>query len=231
MVMTLVTLFSLREWKCKNKEKKREGERERESVENRGTVTRSSRTKEPMSKSTTELVSNMQKKVTEAALQLERRWTYAALRRVSPVIWRALHEQRDLFAEVCVTGRPREIVDHGEATVRGYQAAVQALEAAEEPDDAYMLGVDLVTGLKVAIGQQRAAVHRVMEVHGNAVIWVTPDEVARMLAGLESFKAIGAVKKMFPGAEVIDRYEAEGNLDDSGSDCGGGIDESESEEA
>jgi hypothetical protein len=173
-----------------------------------------------MSGSTTTLIANMHKKISEAAQLLEARWTMAALRRVSPGIALALHEQRNLYAEVCVTGRPREIVDHGEALVRGYHAAVKALEAAAEPDDAYQLGHDLVTGLKVAIGQQKAAIERVRNIHGAQVIWVTPDEVARMLAGVESFKFIGAVKRLFPGAEVIDRYpdDGEGGLDAEGEE-------------
>ena len=83
------------------------------------------------------------------------------------------------------------------------------MQNAQIEDDAYMLGTDLVTGTKVAIGTQKAAAQRVRQIHGNNVIWLTPDEVARMLAGLESFKTIGAVKKLFPGAEVIDRYPDE----------------------
>lgn len=162
-----------------------------------------------MSKSTTPLIANLTKRVTEAALYLEARWTYAALKRVDPDVWLRLHEQRNLFTEACITGRPRDIVDQGEALVRGYQVAVQVLEKAEAPDDAYMLGHDLVTGLTVAIGQQKAAVQRVREIHGNKVVWLTPDEVARMLAGVESFKTIGAVKRLFPGAEILDRYPEE----------------------
>lgn len=163
--------------------------------------------------STTQLVANLSRRVSEAAQSLEERWTYAALRRVDQDIAQRLHEQRNLFAAACVTGGAREIVAHGEALCRGYAAAVRALETSGEADDAYVIGVDLVTGLKVAIGQQRAALNRIRQVHGDKVIWVTPDEVARMLAGMESFKVIGAVKKLFPGAELLDRYEEEGNND------------------
>jgi hypothetical protein len=164
-----------------------------------------------MSKSTTALVLNMQGRASEAAALLESRWTYATLRRRTPDIARRLHEQRNLFAEACVRGRAREIVEHGEALCRGYVLAARVLEEAGEHDDAYLFGVDLVTGLKVAIGAQRAALARIRQVHGEDVVWLTPDEVARIMAGIESFKAIGAVKKMFPGAEIVDRYEDEGN--------------------
>jgi hypothetical protein len=166
--------------------------------------------------STSKLVETLSKRVSETAQLLEARWTYAALRRVSSDIATRLHQQRQLFVEACVRGSARDIVTQGEALIRGYQAATAALERAGEEDDAYVIGVDLVTGLKVAIGQQRAALNRIREVHGDKVIWVTPDEVARMLAGMESFKVIGAVKKLFPGAEVLDRFEEEGNNDDEG---------------
>lgn len=166
-----------------------------------------------MSKSTTPLVLNLQKRTSESAALLESRWTYATLRRRDPEIARRLHDQRNLFAEACVTGRAREIVDHGEALCRGYATAVRVLEESGEQDDAYLVGVDLVTGLKVAIGAQRAALARIRQVHGEDVIWLTPDEVARIMAGIESFKTIGAVKKMFPGAEILDRYEDEGSAE------------------
>jgi hypothetical protein len=179
-----------------------------------------------MSKSTTQLVLNMQRKTSESAVLLESRWTYATLRRRNPDIARRLHEQRNLFAEACVRGSAREVVEHGEALCRGYALAARALEEAGEKDDAYLLGVDLVTGLKVAIGQQRVATARVREVHGQDVVWLTPDEVARIMAGIESFKAISAVKKMFPSAEIVDRYESEGNVEviydsDAGPESGG----------
>jgi hypothetical protein len=128
-----------------------------------------------------------------------------------------LHDQVNLFGEACVTGTAQEIETHGEATVRGYGKAVEAMQNAQIEDDAYQLGIDMVTGTKVAIGTQKAAVQRVRSVHGTDVIFVTPDEVARMLAGIESFKMIGAVKRLFPGAEIIDRYPEEGNAEAGGS--------------
>ena len=165
-----------------------------------------------MSKNTTELISNMLKKIVEVATVFESRWTFATLWRRDRELARRLHDQKNLFAEACVTGKPREIVDHAEALVRGYQAAARVLEQADEPDDAYMLGVDLVTGLRIAIGG-RVSLERIREKHGADVVWLTPDEVARIVAEKESFKAIRAVRKVFPGAEVVDReeiFDAEG---------------------
>jgi hypothetical protein len=161
--------------------------------------------------STTKLALNWKAQVSQAALLFEARWTQASLRRLNPELAEALHDQVNLFVEACVTGTAQEIEMHGEATVRGYAKAVEAMQNAHIEDDAYQLGIDLITGTKVAIGTQKAAVDRVRKIHGNDVIWVTPDEVARMLAGIESFKMIGAVKRLFPGAEVVDRYPEEGN--------------------
>jgi hypothetical protein len=45
---------------------------------------------------------------------------------------------------------------------------------------------------------------RVRELHGDMVVWITPDEVATVLANLEAFKPIAAIKRLFPGAEMVD---------------------------
>ena len=73
---------------------------------------------------------------------------------------------------------------------------------AAEPDDAYTIGSDPVSGFKVAIGHQRASVERIIEVHGWQTCWVSPDEVAVMMANIEQFKKIASVKQSFPGAEI-----------------------------
>jgi hypothetical protein len=144
--------------------------------------------------------------VSAAALPLERRWTWLALRRVDDDLARRLHEQRGLFDQACVAGSADDVATHGAAMCRGYAAAVRTMEQSGHPDDAYMLGCDTATGFKVAVGEQRACVERVRELHGNNVVWVTPDEVAKLMASVEQFKGIAAIKQMFPGAEIIDRY-------------------------
>jgi hypothetical protein len=148
--------------------------------------------------------------VSRAALPFESRWTFLALRRVDADLARRLHEQRGLFDQACIMGEAGEVEEQGAALCRGYVAAVRALTTADCPDDAYMLGSDPATGLKVAVGHQRAAVERVREVHGEDVIWITPDEVAALMASVEAFKFVGAVKQFFPGAEVIQRYAEAG---------------------
>jgi hypothetical protein len=52
-------------------------------------------------------------------------------------------------------------------------------------------------------------------VHGERVVWVTPDEVASMLNAIEAFKPIATIKRMFPGAEIIERYPDEPAQDDA----------------
>lgn len=148
--------------------------------------------------------------VSSAAAALESRWTGLALRRVDPDLALRLHEQRCLFDEACFAGVASEIEEQGAAMCRGYAAAVRALVVADAPDDAYMLGLDSASGCKVAIGLQKAALSRVREVHGHDVIWITPDEVAVLMASVESFKFVGAVKQFFPGAEIIQRYQEAG---------------------
>ena len=145
-----------------------------------------------------------------AALPFESRWTMLALRRVDAGFASLLREQRALFDEACIRGTAEDIEVQGAGLCRGYAAATRALEAADEPDDAYQIGRCPTTGTTVAIGQQKAAVERVRELHGDAVVWITPDEVAILFASVEGFKAVAVVKKLFPGAEIIDRHLHEG---------------------
>jgi hypothetical protein len=152
--------------------------------------------------------------VAEAALPFESRWTWAALKRVDAGIHRRLFDQCGLFDQMLITGTPEEIELHGAALCRGYAVAIQTLERAAEPDDAYLLGQDSRSGFRVAIGQQKAAAQRVRELHGNSVIFVTPDEVAMTIANIDAFKPINTVKHLFPGAEVIDVRPHEPAKDD-----------------
>jgi hypothetical protein len=147
--------------------------------------------------------------VAEAALPFEARWTLAALKRIDRDLHRRLLDQRGLFDKVLVTGTAEDIEVHGAALCRGYAVAIQTLERATEPDDAYMLGQDVRSGFRVAIGQQKAAAQRVRELHGDKVVWVTPDEVAAIVANLEGFKPIALIKRLFPGAEILDIHPSE----------------------
>jgi hypothetical protein len=152
--------------------------------------------------------------VAEAALPFESRWTLGALRRVDRDIHRRLFEQRALFDKALITGTPEEIELHGAALCRGYGVAIQTLERAAEPDDSYMLGMDGRTGFRVAIGQQKAAAQRVRELYGESVVWITPDEVAMIMANNEAFRPIAAIKQLFPGAEILHVHPGEPAKDD-----------------
>ena len=147
--------------------------------------------------------------VAEAALPFESRWTLAALKRVDADLYRRFRDQHPLFDQALFTGTAEEIDLHGAALCRGYSQVIQALERAAEPDDAYLLGEDMRTGFRVAIGQQKAAARRVRGVHGQAVIWITPDEVAAVIANVEAFKPIAVIKRLFPGAEMLDLHPGE----------------------
>jgi hypothetical protein len=137
--------------------------------------------------------------VSSAAAAFEARWTRATLKRVDPSLAERLSEQRDLFDAAMVKGTYTEIAKQGAAMCRGYAAACGALERAEAPDDAYMLGTDPETGMTVAVGLQKASADHVAEVHH--AIWITPDEVAMLLASAP-FSAMTSVKRLFPGAEL-----------------------------
>ena len=159
----------------------------------------------------TELLKKWRLIVSEMAMGFEARWTVMGLRNVDRDLAVDLAAQRDLFNEACVTGEPRDIVMHGEAMVRGYLAATSAMEGAGVPDDSYLLGMCPTTGFKVAIGNNKGAVERVRNLYGEDVVWISPDEVATLMASSQAFMTVAAIKKKFPGAEVIERYASEGS--------------------
>jgi hypothetical protein len=58
-------------------------------------------------------------------------------------------------------------------------------------------------GFRVGIGHQKGGAQRVREIHGEAVVWMTSDEVAAIIANLDAFKPVAAIKRLFPGAEIL----------------------------
>ena len=144
-----------------------------------------------------------------AAEPFESRWTMNALKALDPDLHEAMTDQLEMYSEALVTAdRVSEVRRQAEATIRGYQACIKALTEAAVPDDAYTLGVDPKTGTKVAIGRNKKAISRVQEVEGSNVIWINPDEVAALVAAMDS---VALVKSMWPGAEIeaIERYPEE----------------------
>jgi hypothetical protein len=150
-----------------------------------------------------------QRAVAEAALPFEARWTLAALKRDDADIYQRLQDQRSLFDHALVAGTAEDIQLHGAALCRGYAKAIQVLEVAAEPDDAYMRGQDMRSGFRVAICQHKAAAQRVRELYGETVVWITPDEVAAIVANLDAFKPLAMIKRLFPGAEILDVHPGE----------------------
>jgi hypothetical protein len=138
-------------------------------------------------------------RVTAAALAFEARWTRNALRRVAPELADRLDQQTRLYQEAVEDGTAEQIETQGGGMCRGYAVCAAAMQTAKADDDAYLIGVsDDVT---VAIGDARAAVDRVKERFGRDVVFVTPDEVAEMLAKLP---ALSEVKRVFSGAEIVE---------------------------
>jgi hypothetical protein len=159
----------------------------------------------------TQILNKWHQETSSAAEQFEARWTMIALRSLDLELAIALHEQKELFHEACVTGETRDIIDQGAALVRGYAACARALEEAQIPDDSYVLGSCPTTGFKVAVALNKYAGKRVRDLHGQDVVMVTADEVATLMASSQAFLTIGAIKRKFPGAEVVERYAGEGS--------------------
>ena len=152
--------------------------------------------------SVSESVSLWLARIAQAAMAFESRWTRLSLQRVDAELATRLHEQRNLWVEAVIKGAPGNIGLHGAAMVRGYVAATAAMEAAEAPDDAYQVGRDALSGLVVAIGDQKAVALRARERFGNGVIVISPDEIAALFASVDALKHVGIVKQRFPGAEI-----------------------------
>lgn len=144
------------------------------------------------------LIEQMIAQESAAAATFESRWTMRALKRVDADLCQAIDEQRQLFQEAILTGEDDQIREHGEAMCRGWIAAVLRMERAQEPDDAYLLGQS--GGTMVAIAQQRSAQERVRDLHGDRVVFLTPDEIADMFVGLQG---IAKVKSLWPDAEIV----------------------------
>jgi hypothetical protein len=144
--------------------------------------------------------------VSDAARAFESRWTLRALWRVDPDLHAMFLEQQALWNQALVAGSDAEIEEQTAAMCRGWAAITRRLVEAEAPDDAYLLGRCPKTGLAVAIGDQLAAMDRVRELHGEQIVWLTPAEVATLLAGTQ---ALAELRQVFPGAEIIDLYPTE----------------------
>lgn len=143
------------------------------------------------------------RKVREAAEPFEGRWTLGALARVDAGLAQALHEQIQLWHQAAVTGTMADMTVHANGLARGYAKCAAVMAESGFEDDAYLIGLDTSTGCRVAIGDRRASGPRVHEVHGDRVVWMTPDEVARLWASIEGLRKVEPIKLYFPGAEIV----------------------------
>jgi hypothetical protein len=146
--------------------------------------------------------------VAPAETAFRSRWRLSTLKRVNPDLHQMLCEQIDLYDDALLRGSDADLKAQAEAMVRGWRAACSALEAPLQADDAYFVGQDWESGTRVVISDCRQSVGRVQAIKDQAgnpgkVIMITPDEVARMVAGLNM---IAAAKSVFPDAEVISIY-------------------------
>lgn len=147
------------------------------------------------------LVADCLAAVAPAETAFRSRWRLGTLARVDGELHRLLSEQIDLYNAALVTGSDSEARTQAEAMVRGWRAAVAALESPLQPDDAYFVGFDPNTGTRVVVAEQLTAVGRIQRVEGERVVLVTPDEVARMVAGMA---IVSEVKQFFPDSEILE---------------------------
>jgi len=163
------------------------------------------------------VVEKMWQRVNDVKAKFEGRWMMLSLNRVDPVLYQNLYEQICIFDDISITGSPEDIEEHGEATIRGFEIAIKTMEKSEIVDDSYMMGCCPMTGFKIAIGSAKGSTKRVREVYGQDVVFISPDELATIVAtkGECESKVIAFIhetKKLFPGAELIaSRYSEEGS--------------------
>lgn len=150
---------------------------------------------------TVDVVGECLKLVAPAETAFRSRWRLSTLKRVNAALHDLLVEQIDLYNTALVTSSDKEARMQAEAMVRGWRAACAALESPLLPDDAYQVGWDPNTGTKVVIAEQAASVGRVQALDGQRVMIVTPDEVAKLIAGMS---IIREAKAFFPDAEVLE---------------------------
>lgn len=153
-----------------------------------------------MSRPATSVVSECLALTQPAETAFRSRWRLSTLKRANADLHAALVEQIDLYNAVLVTGTATDAREHAGAMVRGWAAACRALESPLLPDDAYLTGVDWTTGTRVVIAEQQSSVGRVQSLKGERVVIVTPDEVAKLVAGMG---LVAEVKKFFPDAELV----------------------------
>jgi hypothetical protein len=157
------------------------------------------------------LVAELMAQVALAEAAFRSRWRLQTLARVDPELHGLLVEQIGLYDSALVRGSDEDAKTQADAMVRGWRAAVSALESPLRSDDAYLVGFDGQTGIAVVIAEQAGSAARCQVRDGQKVITVTPDEVAKIVAGLS---VVMEAKGLFPDAEVV-RFAAHQDGDDA----------------
>ncbi len=146
-----------------------------------------------MSKVRTEIL----KRVEQAREAYQCRYTMRQLKAVDPDLYQAIRDQDDDFTLIAVTAESdAEIVDYGESTIRGWTLARERMDDVAEPEGVCLIG--LHDGTAVVISENKQSMARMREQYPQAV-HMTPEEVAQLVAGVET---VAAVKRTFPGAEI-----------------------------
>jgi hypothetical protein len=147
----------------------------------------------------TSIRERMFKRVCELASLFEARWMMGALAFHASDLHEALEDQIGRFNHALLKGTDAEIVEQGEATCRGWQAAIVAMEESGIADDAYHIGE--FGGVIVAIGRQRHAPEHLRKQYGPDLVWLTPRECAALYTKLEVARAL---KAEWPDGELVD---------------------------
>lgn len=130
------------------------------------------------------------------------RWTMSALERVDAPLAEKLRTQVSKFHRSLVVSDLDEVEKHGAATVRGYRRAIDVMEAAEVEDDAYLVGQDSQSGLRVVVARSNATLTHDPKRFGENAFVVQVDELARLFASTPNFAVLAAAAKSFPGCGV-----------------------------
>jgi hypothetical protein len=139
-------------------------------------------------------------KVNEAALAFEARWTRLALRSFNPKYADALEQALEQFDTAMSSGTSTEIENAGTRLCRAYAVISAELASRGVPDDAYMIG--RAGNTEIIIASTPAAAEHARQNGHRFATWLSPDEIAALMALDERAKKIAACKAAFPGAEI-----------------------------
>lgn len=130
------------------------------------------------------------------------RWTMSALERVDRELAERLRSQVSKFHKSLLMSELDEVQKHGAATVRGYRRAIETMDTARAEPDAYLVGQDSQSGLRVVVSRTNATLTNPPADLGENVFIVQVDELARLFASTPNLAFIAAVAKAVPGCGV-----------------------------